>query len=74
MIVTNSVSDHEIVDQNEKLQGALSKSSEVQNPADSQSQSTSTAEIWWERRLKESLSDLLESQPSNYVGFTMAES
>lgn len=38
MIVTNSVSDHEIVVQNEKLQGALSKSSEVQNPADSQSQ------------------------------------
>lgn len=62
MIVANSVSDLEIVVQNEKMQGALSKSSEAQNPADSQA---------W--RLKDSLSDLLESQPSNYVGFTMAE-
>jgi len=36
MIVANSVSDLEIVVQNEKMQGALSKSSEAQNPADSQ--------------------------------------
>lgn len=39
MIVANSVSDLEIVVQNEKMQGALSKSSEAQNPADSQA--------WW---------------------------
>lgn len=36
MIVANSVSDLEIVVQNEKMQGTLSKSSEAQNPADSQ--------------------------------------